>query len=144
MRALPMGFAAASIVFVAANACATTRLPQESSVATAERQAQAWDQEHQPEHDALTGYARTVEEKIEAAWKKPTYSGSQPVTVRLSLDLDSTGRLIHVEVIKPSGYEALDQSVLDAVKRAEPYPPFTPEFHWDHLRFPIEMQLTSD
>ncbi len=39
----------------------------------------------------------------------------------------SSGRVTSLELVAPSGYEALDASVLRAIQDAQPFPPFPSE-----------------
>jgi len=82
--------------------------------------------------------------RIYDAWGKLEYTGTEPVTIRLSLELDRTGQLIRVEVLNPGAHQALDRSALEAVYRAAPFGPVPDEFAGDHLTLNIEILVTAD
>jgi len=92
----------------------------------------------------LTAYGKVIQWRIYDAWGKLEYTGSEPVTIRLSLELDRTGRLIRVEVLNPGAHQALDRSALEAVYRAAPFGPVPDEFAGDHLTLNIEILVTAD
>jgi protein TonB len=135
---------AALALCAAGLACATVKDREEPGLSAAVRQAQRWDQAHQSEKDGLTVYYTAVMKKVEASWKKPPYSESQSLSVRLDFDVDRSGRVARFELIKQSGYQALDLSAIEAIKSAEPYPPLPAGIDGDHLRISIELTLTAD
>jgi TonB family protein len=97
--------------------------------------------------DAMTFYGSLVTRKIEAAWKKPIYPPSETsrkiFTVQLRLTLTSSGRVSEVKVLVPSGYDAMDRSVLAAVNEAI-FPPFPSALAYPSIPFPVEIALTPD
>ncbi|MBI1951195.1 MAG: TonB family protein [Acidobacteria bacterium] len=97
--------------------------------------------------DALTFYASLVRRNIENAWKKPIYppseTGRRAFTTQIRLTLTSSGRVANVQVLVPSGYEAMDRSVLAAVNEAM-FPPFPSSLSYASLPFPVEIVLTPD
>ncbi|MEK7283525.1 MAG: energy transducer TonB, partial [Acidobacteriota bacterium] len=64
-------------------------------------------------------------------------------TTQFRLTLTSSGRVADVQVLIPSGYEAMDRSVLAAVHEAM-FPPFPPSLGYPSLPFPVEIVLTPD
>jgi periplasmic protein TonB len=78
--------------------------------------------------DAYSFYTTLLKRNIEYAWRKPRYpedqTGHGAPTVLIRVTLTSSGRALNVEVVTPSGYEAMDRSVLGAVQDAQPFPPF--------------------
>lgn len=62
-----------------------------------------------------------IQEKIYQTWRYPP-SARPNMTVMVSIQLVPTGEVINVSITKGSGIEAIDRSVLAAVKRASPLP----------------------
>ena len=97
--------------------------------------------------DALMFYASLVQRNIENAWKKPIYppaeSSRRAFTTQIRLVLTSSGRVSSVEIVIPSGYDAMDRSVLEAVHDAM-FPPFPSSLTYSSLPFPVEIVLTKD
>ncbi len=81
--------------------------------------------------DAYTFYFARLRQTIEANWAKPIYPPMETVrpvlTATVRLTLTSSGRVTSLELVAPSGYEALDASVLRAIQDAQPFPPFPSE-----------------
>ena len=97
--------------------------------------------------DALNFYGALVKHNIENAWKKPLYPSAETsrkaFTTQVRVIVTSSGRVSRVETVAPSGYEALDQSVLEAVHEAI-FPPFPSSLNYPVLALPIEIVLTPD
>lgn len=62
-----------------------------------------------------------IQAKIYQTWRYPPSARPQ-MTVLVSIQLVPTGEVINVSITKGSGNEAVDRSVLGAVKRAAPLP----------------------
>ncbi len=70
-------------------------------------------------------YFSKIKSKIELVWTYPQVSvirGEQG-TVHLKFTIVEDGNLEDVQLIKSSGYSALDEEAIRAVKMASPYPP---------------------
>lgn len=97
--------------------------------------------------DALTFYYSLVQRNIENAWKKPIYppteTSRRTFTTQIRLVLTSSGRVSSVEVLAPSGYDAMDRSILDAVHGAM-FPPFPSSVSQPSLTIVVEIVLTKD
>ena len=97
--------------------------------------------------DVLNFYGALVKRNIENAWKKPLYPSTETsrraFTTQVRVIVTSSGRVSRVEIVAPSGYEAMDQSVLDAVHEAI-FPPFPATLSSPVLVLPIEIVLTPD
>jgi len=97
--------------------------------------------------DALNFYGALVKRKIENAWKKPLYPSAETsrraFTTQVRVIVTSSGRVSSVVIVAPSGYDALDQSVLEAVHEAI-FPPFPSSLSYPTLALPIEIVLTPD
>lgn len=97
--------------------------------------------------DAQAFYTSLVTRNIENAWKKPIYppaeSSRRTFSTQIRLVLTSSGRVSSVEIVIPSGYDALDRSVLEAVHDAI-FPPFPSSLNQTSLPLAFEMVLTKD
>jgi colicin import membrane protein len=78
--------------------------------------------------DDRTFYFGLLDRKIRGAWKKPIFPPNHPagrtLEARVRLTLTSSGRVIGMDLVASSGYDALDRSALRAVQDAQPFPPF--------------------
>src|SRR5262249_53159906 len=97
--------------------------------------------------DAMTFYFSLVKRNIENAWKKPIYppaeTSERALTHQIRMVLTSSGRVSSVAVIIPSGYEAMDRSVLEAVHDAM-FPPFPSSINSSSLTVGVEIVLTKN
>lgn len=66
-------------------------------------------------------YSARIKAKIEKNWRFPP-SARPEMRVEVRFQMVPTGEVISVTIIKSSGNEALDRSVIAAVKRAQPLP----------------------
>lgn len=64
---------------------------------------------------AIQAYNRRLRTKIDAVWKKPTTSGDLYTTVQFRLN--SLGSIYEVKIVKSSGNELFDASILQAFKK---------------------------
>jgi len=78
--------------------------------------------------DERTFYFSLLRRRIEMAWQKPIYPPGETerriLTATVRLTLTSSGRVTGMQLVQPSGYDALDRSVQRAVQDAQPFPPF--------------------
>ena len=97
--------------------------------------------------DALNFYSALVKKNIENAWRKPLYPASEtsrkPFTTQVRVIVTSSGRVSSVVIVAPSGYAAMDESVMEAVHEAI-FPPFPASLGYSVLALPLEMVLTPD
>ncbi len=95
--------------------------------------------------DAATFYGNLLRQRIEGAWIRPLYPPNwptqQPPTATVRISLTSSGRVSSVALAVPSGYEAMDQSILRAVQDAQPFPPFPSLLGRDVLSVSIDFVL---
>jgi TonB family protein len=70
--------------------------------------------------DDFREYLDQIRKRIESNWKYPANSDDLQATVRFNLD--RAGRVSELKVTKPSGRNNFDDSVLDAVRTATPFP----------------------
>jgi protein TonB len=98
--------------------------------------------------DAYTFYFSLLRRRIESSWQKPIYppsfSDRRTLLVTVLLGLSGSGRVTSLNLTTPSGYDALDRSILRAVRDAEPFPPFPPQIGRSSLTIPIEFEFKPD
>jgi TonB family protein len=80
-----------------------------------------------------------VEERIMAAWKLPPKSSGLKVTLRYTLA--ANGSVSSVRVEKSSGNSTFDDSAVQAVRRASPFPPPPKSFPTGDLRMVLDPTL---
>ncbi|HKB07890.1 MAG TPA: TonB family protein, partial [Candidatus Polarisedimenticolia bacterium] len=73
----------------------------------------------------------------------PSETTRRAFTMQIRLVLTSSGRVSGAEVVIPSGYDAMDRSVMEAVHEAV-FPPFPTSLNYPSLPFPVEIVLTKD
>lgn len=66
-------------------------------------------------------YSLLIKEKIESNWRFPP-SARPDMRVEVRFQMVPTGEVVSVTIVKSSGNEAVDRSVIAAVKRAQPLP----------------------
>jgi len=86
-------------------------------------------------------YLEKIKRKVESEWKYPKGIAGKQV-VNLVFVLDRGGKLVRAEVIDPTNPE-LDQGVLEAVRRASPFPAI-PESLKDLAGWPLRIKFTID
>lgn len=71
-------------------------------------------------------YARVIKEKIFYHWVYPLSARNEDMQgdLLVAFRIDSLGNLITCEIKKTSGYKILDNYALEAIKLANPFPPF--------------------
>jgi TonB family protein len=94
--------------------------------------------------DAYTFYLALLKRNIENAWKRPVYTGDTTLTATVRLTLTRSGRVQRLEMKQPSGFEPLDRSLMQAVRAAEPFPPFPLALAMDSLSVQIVFDLTPE
>ena len=83
--------------------------------------ALAEEQRAQKNEMIKASFSAQIKAKIESAWRYPP-SARPDMRVEVKFQLVPTGEVVSVTIVKSSGNEALDRSVLAAVKRAQPLP----------------------
>jgi len=98
--------------------------------------------------DARTFYFNLLKMRIESNWQRPiyppNYTDRRTLLVRVRLGLSSSGRVTSLDLLTPSGYDALDGSILRAVRDAEPFRPFPPQITRPSMAIPIEFVFNPD
>ena len=92
--------------------------------------------------DELDFYFALLKRRIEAAWKRPVSTSREIRTAAVYMELSPTGRLLKLELKTPSGYAPFDRSIIQAVRDAEPFPPFPLALKMDRLNPILEFELT--
>lgn len=98
--------------------------------------------------DARTFYFNLLKMRIESNWQRPiyppNYTDRRTLVVTVRLGLSSSGRVTSLDLLTPSGYDALDRSILRAVRDAAPFPPFPPQITRLSMAIPIEFVFNPD
>lgn len=61
--------------------------------------------------------------------------------VKLTFQLDRSGRVLFFDVSKSSGYDRLDKEVLRMLKKAQPFPPFSDDMEQSTLKVTIPISF---
>jgi TonB family protein len=80
-----------------------------------------------------------VEKRIMAAWKLPPKSKGPQVTLRYTLAANGSVSFVRVE--KSSGNQSFDDSAVQAVRRASPFPAPPKSFPTGDLRMVLDPTL---
>ncbi|MFQ5877828.1 MAG: energy transducer TonB [Acidobacteriota bacterium] len=94
------------------------------------------------EGDTYDFYLSLLDRKIRRAWQRPVYFGREVLQATVRMTLTSSGRLAALELVRPSGYDLLDRSVLRAVRDAGSFPPFPYDLGLDSLAVQVVFDLT--
>lgn len=86
--------------------------------------------------EEASAYLGQVEKLIMAAWKLPPNSDGLKVT--LSYTVSKSGRASFIGVERSSGNEKFDDSAVQAVRRASPFPPPPKSFPTGDLRMVLD------
>ena len=78
---------------------------------------------------------RQIESIANSSFKE-YLNNQEPISLRLSATLNSSGELVNFELIKSSGIETIDQVAIDILKTASPFIPFS-EMMNDYLEITI-------
>jgi len=92
--------------------------------------------------DEYDFYIAMLKKRIEAAWKRPVSTSREVRTAAVYFELSPTGRLLKLELRNPSGYVPFDRSIVQAVRDAEPFPPFPLALKLDRLNPTLQFELT--
>jgi periplasmic protein TonB len=89
-------------------------------------------------------YIALLDRSIRGAWVRPVDTSNDVRRAVVSLQLSRSGRVIHLDLATPSGFDPLDRSVLRAVHDAEPFPPFPLALSLETLTVRIEFELNPE
>jgi len=78
-----------------------------------------------PEQEAYYRYLRDV---VTSNWMIPKELASEKLTCNINITIDPDGSVRDVQIMKSSGIDDFDDSVLQAVKRSSPLRPLSPVF----------------
>jgi len=78
-------------------------------------------------------YYNAVTERVQSHWVYPALPGSEKMLVMVGLRIGRDGRLINVRVEKGSGNARFDASLINAVRKAAPFPPLPADYAQDAL-----------
>ena len=96
--------------------------------------------------EILAQHAQKIAAKIQAALKYPAQARRKgwEGQVVMTLHLLSTGQLERIEVIKQTPYQMLNEAALQALTKAQPFPPIgsVPRGQKIIVTIPIEFRLT--
>lgn len=76
-----------------------------------------------PKGGVFNLYLAQLERRIKAFWVVPQGFLDRDISAVIRVKIDPTGKLLEAEVERASGNPIFDRSVLQAVYKAEPYPP---------------------
>jgi protein TonB len=70
-------------------------------------------------------YMRMLRDRIESIWKYPKEAARRRLTgdLYIKFSIRKNGKLDKIELVRTSGYRALDEAAMQALKKAEPYWP---------------------
>ncbi|MBW9117819.1 TonB family protein [Rhizobium cauense] len=94
---------------------------------------------------AVANYPGKVQSRIKRAIKVPSeYKRmSDTMSVRVRLTIGASGDLNGLSVVRSSGISALDQVVVEGVRRAAPFPPLPAEWGKPVWSFTQDLQVTG-
>ena len=75
----------------------------------------------------LNDYVMLARDAIQRAWKTPinlTTTDSVKGRVRINFSIKRSGALESIKLVDGSGHKEMDQSLMRAIKSAQPFPPF--------------------
>lgn len=73
-------------------------------------------------------YYSIIKDRVQAAWIYPEGFNASNVSIVISIKISKSGRLIDSWVEKGSGNKNFDDSLINAVKKASPFPPLPQDF----------------
>jgi TonB family protein len=91
--------------------------------------------------DEASGYIDKIERRIMAMWKVPPKSDGLQVTLRYNLTRNGSVSFVRVE--KSSGSQSFDDSAVQAVRRASPFPAPPKTFPIGDLRMVLDPTLPA-
>lgn len=78
-------------------------------------------------------YYGMIRDKVQPMWIYPEELKADKLSVIVSIKLARTGKLIEASVEKSSGNSRFDESLINAIKKAAPFPPLPEEFDGSFL-----------
>ena len=87
-------------------------------------------------------YQNDVEALIMGNWSFPAHGDENPAAI-VVLTVQKNGAIIKTQMTQSSGNERFDQSVLKAIKRSDPLPPFPDGYRKTHEEIEINFNLSA-
>lgn len=78
-------------------------------------------------------YYSLIRDRVQAAWIYPEGFNANDVSIVISIKIGKSGRLIDSWVEKGSGNRSFDESLINAVRKASPFPPLPQDFNSVYL-----------
>ncbi len=78
-------------------------------------------------------YYSTIRDRVQAAWVYPEGFESRKVAIIVSVRIARSGQLLDSWVNESSGNPRFDASLLDAIKKASPFPPLPADYDGTYL-----------
>ncbi len=85
-------------------------------------------------------YAEQLKAWITRHWNLPEMLAREKLSATVSLTIDAAGNLLEQKIERLSGNQLFDDSILLAIKRAAPFPPFPPVMHQEREEFVITFE----
>jgi TonB family protein len=84
------------------------------------------------------GYFTNMRKAIEMVWVYPSEAWRRGIqgTVRIEMTIQKTGQVTNLKVIKSSGFEVLDNAILEAIRLASPFAPLPDGFAKNRIVVP--------
>lgn len=82
------------------------------------------------EHPA---YYSIIHDKVQEQWIYPEGFELKKISIIVGIRIDKNGKLLELAVEQSSGNKRFDESLLNAVKKAEPFPPLPRDFEGKYL-----------
>lgn len=91
------------------------------------------------QNPALVRYLIVMRDRIESSWHIPFISGAKKnLETKVTIKIRRDGRIVDISMEKRSGNRSYDESVLRALRTADPLPPIPPSVDED----PLEVEMT--
>ncbi|MBW1645837.1 MAG: TonB C-terminal domain-containing protein [Deltaproteobacteria bacterium] len=85
-------------------------------------------------------YAEQLKALITSNWNLPELLAGKKLSATVSLVIDRAGNLLEQKIERLSGNQLFDDSIMQAIKRAAPFPPFPPVMRQDREEFVITFE----
>ncbi len=87
------------------------------------------------EETKYRSYVIGLKERIEGVWKYPSEAAKGGIhgVALIKFTIRKNGQLTDIQLVETSGYNDLDEAVIQALKDAEPYPPLPDDWGKDQL-----------
>ncbi|MEW6556078.1 MAG: energy transducer TonB [Elusimicrobiota bacterium] len=97
-----------------------------------------------PAEEAMLRYQDIIKHKIEEKRNYPTLARTQGIEgiVCLKFIILSTGQADKIEIVKSSGEGILDQSTINTLKKANPFPPLPKEIRASYIQMEVTLVYT--